>query len=209
MLLLDLDDTIFETKSIDPAVFEPAFSIISEYYQSIEPAIVIEAITSELWSKPTDVVFQKYKTPHSIVLKFYEQLERIDHKALQIKTFEDYAVLQSIPQRKILVTTGLRGLQIAKIKALGIESDFEAIKIDDPRLNPRQHKIDIFRQILKVTALPPETIWVIGDNPNSEIKAGRTLGMRTIQRKSSHRSSDSCADYEIESFAELTEIVKC
>jgi len=87
---------------------------------------------------------------------------------LNIKAFEDYKVIKTFRKKKVLVTTGLRPLQLAKIKALGIENDFE--EIDDPRLIPRTHKIDIFAQILLNSGKKVEDIWVIGDNPESEIK---------------------------------------
>ena len=51
-------------------------------------------------------------------------------------------------------------------------------------------------------------MYLIGDNPESEIKAGKKLGMRTIQRKSDSKVSSKYSDYEIESFEELKEIIK-
>ena len=207
MLILDLDDTIFQTNSINPEIFESAFSIIHNYYHSRETGIPIEKMITALWSQPHDLVFSKYKTPTYIISEFYTQISTINYSTLNIKTFDDYKWIRNNSKRKILVTTGLKELQLAKIKALGIESDFEAIKIDDPRLHPRQHKLDIFKQILKETAIAPKEIWVIGDNPDSEIKAGKQLGMNTVQRKSSSKKSSLFADYEIDSFAELIEIL--
>ncbi|MEM9889028.1 MAG: HAD hydrolase-like protein [Bacteroidota bacterium] len=93
------------------------------------------------------------------------------------------------------------------VKALGIENDFDAIFIDDPRQTPRQHKMDIFKQILFETKKDPKEIYVIGDNPASEIKAGKQLGMKTIQRKSRHKKIAKFADYVIESFEELGSII--
>lgn len=205
LLIFDLDDTIFQTNSINPKIVKPAISILKEYYYSTE--VEVGDIISALWSKPIDFVFEKFKTPKSIVSKFYKQVEKIDFKQLKIELFEDYQIVQSIRKRKILVTTGIKELQMAKIRALGIESDFESIKIDDPRFNPRKHKLDIFSEILNTTELTPTEIWVIGDNPDSEIKAGKKLGMNTIQRKSKTKKSSEYADYEIESFNELIQIL--
>lgn len=208
MLILDLDDTIFKTKSINPKVFEAAFSIIKDYYKTSHLDIDIQLLISDLWREPIDHVFSKYSTPKAIIAEFYTEIEHIDFEQLDIKPFDDYRILQSLTIDKILVTTGLNGLQTAKIKALGIGSDFSNIFIDDPRQTPRQHKIDIFSQILKRSKKQPKDIWVIGDNPASEIKAGNTLGMTTIQRTSNSRVPSEFSDYIIDSFDELKDIIR-
>jgi len=208
MLLLDLDDTIFQTNSMNPKIFDSAISVIRKYYSSKKTEENIEKIELELWSNPIDVVFSKYQTPKIIRTEFYKRIRNINYATLNISTFKDYEVIKSLAVTKILVTTGLKELQLGKIKALGIESDFESIHIDDPQIKPRQYKIDIFKQILNDSKIAPEEIWVIGDNPDSEIKAGKKLGMRTIQRKSNSKKSSKFSDYEIESFEELKGILK-
>ncbi|MEL7121213.1 MAG: HAD hydrolase-like protein [Bacteroidota bacterium] len=207
MLILDLDDTIFQTNSMNPKIFDPAFSVIKAHYYSTQADTNAEQMILEMWEKPLDVVFAKYNTPEAVIAEFYKKVGNVDFRELEIKTFQDYKVIESLPQRKILVTTGLEELQWAKISALGIESDFESIKIDDPRSNPRRYKIDIFRQILQETGMLAEDIWVIGDNPESEIKAGNQLGMNTIQRKSKSKNISELADYVVDSFNEVIDIL--
>lgn len=155
---------------------------------ALEPTVQEEEIISDLWSKPIDEVFSTHKIPKEIASIYYQEIA-------------------ALLFRKILVTTGLRELQMAKINALGIESDFEMIYIDDPREKPRRHKINIFNEILNETQQRPQEIWVIGDNPESEMKAGKALNMNTIQRKSSSKKSSQYSDYEIDSFEELKEII--
>lgn len=208
MLIIDLDDTIFHTQSMDPKIFDSAISVIKNYYHSNELIVKGNELIAELWLRPTDDVFSEYGTPKEIVAKFYQAIAKIDFNELDIQAFDDYKAIASIALSKVLVTTGLRELQWAKIKALGIESDFEAIYIDDPRDQPRRHKINIFKQILEETQKAPEEIWIIGDNPESEIKAGKALKMNTIQRKSPSKPSSKYADYEIDTFEELKKIIK-
>jgi len=193
---------------MNPKIFNDAISVVKRYYDTSELNVKVGEIISELWSKPVDEVFLKYKTPKTIVDEFYNKIADIDFSKLKIKPFDDYEAIQSISIKKILVTTGLRELQTAKIKALGIASDFDSIRIDDPREKPRQYKMDIFKQILTETKKSPKEIWIIGDNPESEIKAGKILGMRTIQRKSKTKESSEYADFEIASFRELKNIIK-
>lgn len=207
MIIIDLDDTIFQTKSMNPQIFDPAISIVKRYYETQAEERKVDEIISALWSKPVDVVFTNFKTPQTVVSDFYHQIANIDYNQLDIQPYDDYKIISSLPGKKILVTTGLQELQKAKIKALGIEKDFDSVHIDDPRKRPRQHKIDIFKQILLETKKAPSDIWVIGDNPESELKAGKQLGMRTIQRKSSTKLSSVYADFEIESFEELKNIL--
>lgn len=207
MLILDLDDTIFETKSMNSKIFDSAISLIKNYYERSDSAVKSEEIIADLWSYPIDVVFVKYNTRKPLINEFYKRIEAIDFQKLDIKTFEDYKELRTLTENKMLVTTGFKKLQWAKIKALSIENDFDQIYIDDPRSTPRNHKIDIFRQILIETKKKPKEIWVIGDNPESEIKAGKELGMKTIQRKSKSKNLSEFADYKIESFYELRSII--
>lgn len=208
MLIIDLDDTIFSTKSMNQQIFAHPISVLEQHYLNNEPNVNHKELIAEAWTIPIDQVFNKYKTPEQVISNFYQAISNIDYQELKIATFDDYAVIPFIPLRKILVTTGLRELQLAKITALGIESHFESIYIDDPRDEPRQHKVDIFRQILNDTRFLAENVWVIGDNPDSEIKAGKTLNMKTIQRRSPSKNSSSYADYEIDSFEELRSIIR-
>ena len=208
MLILDLDDTIFETKSMNSNIFDSAINLIENHYEYHHSKTKSKEIITELWSYPIDVVFAKHQTEESLVQEFYQLISEIDFRELEIQVFEDYREVKRLDERKVLVTTGLKELQNAKIKALGIENDFEEIFIDDPRLFPRRHKTDIFRQVLSNTKIEPHRIWVIGDNPESEIKAGKELGMNTIQRKSKSKKISELADYYIESFDELERIIK-
>ena len=154
------------------------------------------------------MVFSKHNIPNRITTSFYEEIAKIDDKQLSIKPFQDYSEVNSLTYKKVLVTTGLRELQMAKINALNIASNFEDIYIDDPRELPRKDKQLIFQSIIKQYQIEPKNIWVIGDNPTSEIRIGKALGMNTIQRKSESKSSTLDADYVIESFTELRKIIK-
>lgn len=207
MIILDLDDTIFETSSMNPKLFDSAISIVKKYYQN-ESIELSEEIVGKLWTDPADKVFDKYKTPEEIVQAFYNEICSVDFKELQIKTYEDYPVLREIETTKVLVTTGLTELQNAKINALGIREDFESVHIDDPRLIPRMHKYKIFSNILDHFNLQSEEIWVIGDNPESEIKAAHSLGMKTIQRLTKSKPVSGLADFRIKTFKELKDILQ-
>ena len=206
MLLLDLDDTIFETASIPHKVVEPAIVVVRTWFETEFGIEKANQIISALWKLPFDIVSRKYEIPNEVQADFFRKLDAIDYN-LDIRPFDDYPELLKIPKRKILVTTGFLKLQNAKIDALKIRNDFEAIYIDDPREKNRRHKKGIFESILKNTNLPPSEFWVIGDNPNSELKAGRELGMRTVQRLKISREKSEVADFGIFGFEELGKLI--
>ena len=207
MLILDLDDTIFKTNSMKAEIFEPAVLLIQGYFEKEYGEEKASEVIEELWKFPFDSIAQKYHIPQNIQIDFFKTLDEIDYQ-LNISTFEDYPQLKQLKKRKILVTTGFKKLQQAKIKALKIEGDFEAIFIDDPREKDRAFKKGIFEKILAKEKLQPEEVWVIGDNPDSELKAGKALGMNTIQRLKRKDSKAKNADYTIETFKELEMIIK-
>ena len=98
---------------------------------------------------------------------------------MKMSTFEDYEEIRKMPYKKFLVTTGFTNMQQSKVKQLNIENDFKEIHIIDPQISNKTKK-DVFRDIIERYDLKPEDILVIGDDPNSEIKAGNELGIDTI-----------------------------
>ena len=206
MLILDLDDTIFLTSSMDPKIFGSALKVIESYNQE-ESTLNTESLINELWSEPIDSVFDHYSIPKEIKNEFYREISRINYTELKIEPFNDYSEIRKYKMDKILVTTGLSELQNAKIDALDIRNDFAKIFIDDPRIKPRNTKFKIFQEILKSTNKSPDQIWVIGDNPNSEIEAAYKLGLNTIQRKSITKIKSKMTKYYISNFNELDKIL--
>ncbi len=205
MIILDLDDTIFKTSTINRSIFDSAIHTIKGFYQNATK-YNSDTIINELWERPIDVVFNTYSTPIEIREEVYVKISEINYHELEIKPFCDYSVIKEYGMKKLLVTTGLTEMQNAKIDALGIRNDFEAIFIDDPRTNPRINKFQIFEGILNRTGKKPDQVWVIGDNPESEIEAAHRLGINTIQRKSETKRRSEIANYYIESFNELSGI---
>jgi len=203
MLITDLDDTIFQTSSMNPRVFDSAINVIIDYYDKDHSQRIID----EIWLYPIDIVFSKYKTPKSIINEFYHKISEINYNDLDIKTYDDYPAFLKLRGDKILVTTGLKELQNAKIDALGIRNDFINIYIDDPRTQPRFGKYEIFSDILNSTYKEANKMYVIGDNPDSEIEAAHRLGINSIQRSSKSKVKSELADFYIDSFYELSEII--
>ena len=62
---------------------------------------------------------------------------------------------------------------------LAIEHDFDEIHIVDPEESPRTKK-DVFADIMERHSLVPADVLIIGDDPESEIKAAAALDIDTF-----------------------------
>jgi putative hydrolase of the HAD superfamily len=204
-LILDLDNTIFRTRSIDKKVFDPFFEHLAYGLKSTHDSRVIETIIKDLWDFSWDVVIERHKISAPL---FYRSLDFLDNMKLELKisTDDDYAVLKSIDLPKFLVSTSLTSLQKAKIEALGIANDFQKIVINDTFKKPGNKK-EIFKELVREFNLVPERTFVVGDNADSEIKAGNELGMVTIQILRYGVVKGDNAQYYVRSFGELPKIL--
>jgi putative hydrolase of the HAD superfamily len=205
-LILDLDDTIFQTRSMDPKVFTPFFDHL---YLGLSPVFkqeTIDQIMDELWQKTWEVVINEYNIPRSIITDAIQVLDQLELD-LDISPYPDYSYLQTIQCPKFLVTTSLSSLQNSKIKALNIAHDFTKIIINDT-FKEQKTKLDIFRDLMTTFNLVPETTYVIGDNADSEIRAGNALNMVTVQILRDQAVRGDNARYYISSFHELEDILK-
>ena len=180
-LLLDLDHTLFDPESIPTTVMEPAFAQLRAAHARIGGISkeVLEASILEIMGSPITLVARKHGWPDELrrsALEASGSAVLPDHLPL----FPDVAELVRLPQRKILVTTGVSAVQFQKIASLGIGAWLDAVHVDDALAVPRLGKKAVFRAILAEEGLPAEEVVVVGDNLESEIAAGAALGMRTV-----------------------------
>ena len=204
-IILDLDNTIFETRSINKNVFQDFFNHFARNLKPLYSSTEITLILDDLWDKTWQEVLVKYNIPEKLLLDAFQILDKTEMN-LNISTYTDYAYIKKIECPKFLVTTSLTSLQIAKIKALNIEGDFTKIVINDT-FKESKTKQDIFKELLLEYNLIPEFTYVIGDNAESEIKAGNSLNMLTIQILRPGVIKGNNARYYIESFKELEKIM--
>ena len=120
----------------------------------------------------------------------------------------DLGELQSVPADKFLVTSGFRNFQNSKIDSLGIRNQFKRIDIDDAEdflPDPSPGKAPLFERIRDTERLHANQVLIVGDNPGSEIAAGNSLGMSTVQVLRPRVERSSQATHHIESLSELPE----
>lgn len=174
-LLLDLDNTIYPVSSIGNELFKPLFELISEdegHRQNINQ------IKLEVMRTPFQKVASDFGFSDELLSQGLHLLQETSC-TMDMSVFEDYKVVKNMSIIKFLITTGFTKMQYSKIAQLGITDDFEEIHVVDPQWSD-QTKKDVFTDILNRFQFTPSEVLVIGDDPNSEIKAANELGIDTV-----------------------------
>jgi putative hydrolase of the HAD superfamily len=107
---------------------------------------------------------------------------------------------------KFLVTTGFLKLQQSKVEGMKIRNDFKEIHIVDPSTSDRTKK-DLFAEIIERHGYHKSEVLVVGDDPQSEIKAAQDLGIDAILYDKSGLHKGITSIRRIENFKELIDLV--
>ena len=179
-LILDLDNTIYPVNSISENLFADLFARLDQNAEIInaDDADTINKIKDEMTRRPFQHIADEFDLNQEVRNKMEDQLRNMTYE-LPIRPFDDYHHVRTIQLDKFLVTTGYSKLQWSKVRMLGIEDDFKQIHIVDPDVN-QQTKKDVFAEIMQTYNYTPGDLLVIGDDPESEIKAAKTLGIDTF-----------------------------
>jgi FMN phosphatase YigB (HAD superfamily) len=110
-------------------------------------------------------------------------------------------LLEQVPGERFLVTSGFRRLQQSKIVALGIERHFSEILIDAIDAPARKRKRALFQQITASRHFSASDVLVAGDNPESQIAAGKSLGIRCVQTLRPGVLRSDLADFHVKRVA--------
>ena len=167
---------------------------------------IVHRIIKDGYTKPIDYVIQKYdidKKSQRLISQYFNDLEI----EIDAHVYPDYKYVNESDAFKILVTTGISKIQEAKIKVLGIGSDFQEVIINDPFKSVKT-KFQTFKCLKEKYQLDISNTYIIGDGASLEIDAGHRLGFKTIQMIRDHRTKRiDCADFQISSFYELDYIL--
>jgi len=206
-LIYDLDDTIIPTRLIPSSTFKLVFDAIKQANKGVVHPNLLEQAFDDLWRMPFDIVASNFGFTDLMIMAGRQALLNTDYQ-LSLVPFDDYQVVKEIMCKRFLVTTGITKLQQAKINSLFKDGDFDEIIIDDPYQENRLGKQKIFADIANRHQIEAAQMWIIGDNPESEIKAGNTLGMTTVQilRPGIKRTENST--YIINTFHELKDLIE-
>ena len=173
-IILDMDNTIYPVHSIGFKLFKVLFDLIEESGDHAN----IEEIKAALMKRPFQVVANEYGFSNKLKGDCLALLQELTVEET-MQPFEDYEEIRKITLPKYLVTTGFPKLQHSKVEQLGIESDFEGIFIVDLNI-PGASKKAVFQRIMQGNNFTPADLIVVGDDINSEIKAGQELGIDAV-----------------------------
>ena len=179
-IIFDLDSCLAAANEVGDELFVPAFAAIRAANRGTVPEAALRAAFDECWRCAFDFVADKYRFSAAMRAAGWQAFARIEVNE-PMHGYGDLAVLQELPVRRFMVTSGFRRLQESKVRALGFAEWFAAIHIDAIDEPERKGKHGHFKDLLATHGLPPSAVLVVGDNPDSEIAAGNRLGMKTIQ----------------------------
>ncbi len=206
-LILDLDNTIYPVSSIADNLFGELFRVLDQYSGSIntDDTDRINEIKQAMMRRPFQHIADEFKLGDELRNKITDTLKNMTYD-LPMQPFADYEFIRQIPLDKFLVTTGFVKLQMSKVKMLGIEQDFKTIHIVDPEVSG-QTKKDVFAGIMETHGYNPGDLLVIGDDPESEIKAAFALGIDTFLFDPENRYPDALATHKGNNLKEVTTII--
>ncbi len=197
-IIYDLDNTIYPASSIGPVLFAPVLTLIQN---SGEHHTDMEGIKKDILRKPFQHLAAKYNFSEALTNKGINLLQHYCYEGV-IAPFPDYKENKNLPGEKYLVTTGFVTLQRSKIKQLGIEQDFKEIHIVDPQTSAKTKK-DVFADIIQRNNHDVSEVLVIGDDPESEIKAAIELGIDVVLYDPFHFHPGNITLPKITNFKEL------
>lgn len=201
-VFFDLDFCIFDTRSLGENILDP---VLAPLYASSLPREHQQLIAKTLWSTSLEDTIALFSLDDSLA-----EAMREAHRSLVVpdtaRTYGDEDALSDLLVYRALVTSGYRAWQEAKLTQLNIAHLFDEIiidTIDDPQ--SRKGKQIIFSELLTKHGWQPQEVFVVGDNPHSELKAARALGITTIQTLRPTIVKDSLATHHIHSLSELAQ----
>jgi putative hydrolase of the HAD superfamily len=205
-IIYDLDNTIYPAKTYCKPIFDRIIHTILSHPDNRYSQLKLEKIKSDLFQTAFVDVAKRYSFPSNLILSGKQILESAEFEE-DLIPYEDCHVIKKLPIKSFLVTSGNIVFQEKKIKSLNITHLFDEIYIDDENAKPRIGKEIIFKTILKNIECNAEQVVVVGDNISSEILAGNSLGMYTIQilREGIQKGIEARA--YIHSFTELPAII--
>ena len=205
-VFLDLDNCICDAREPGGDLFEPAFDAICRANDGHVSDDQLQAAFGECWSTSFDLVARRYGFTKEMFDAGFAVFSRLEGRK-PLFGYPDLPVLPGLAIDKYLVTTGFRLLQDSKVRALGIAPWFRKVVIDAVDVPPARGKQAIFADLLAEGGYDAARVLAVGDNPLSELAAGKALGMVTVQtlRRGVEKAP---ADAHIHSFEELAELIQ-
>jgi putative hydrolase of the HAD superfamily len=204
VLILDLDNTIYPVSSIADHLFSKLFKLIDENLGETDRQAAQKA-KEELTRRPYQHIADEFGFSDELKQQGIQMLSNIRFEE-PMYPYEQYNDLRQIPIDKFLVTTGFTKLQMSKVEMLNIGSDFKQVYVVDPEQSNLTKK-DIFQKIMQENGYAKEEVLVIGDDPESEIKAAVELGIDTFLFDPEGKYTNQNVTHHARDYRDVAEIV--
>lgn len=179
-IFFDLDNTLSAAEEVGNRFFDPVFSAMKAANDGSVPENLLDQVFTDIWQTAFDAVAAKYCLPKVMVEAGWKEYAELEMKK-PMRGYPDLHMLKDLPVKRFLVTSGFRKLQQSKLDALGIAGWFDGVYIDATDEPGHKGKRAIFEEIMAENGFNKADVIVVGDNPESEIEAGNSLGLQTVQ----------------------------
>jgi putative hydrolase of the HAD superfamily len=179
-IIFDLDNCLVPGDAIGGAAYEPAFDAIRRANDGRLSDAELAAAFADMWRHPLGDVARSHRFTPGMLAAGWQVFAHMEARA-PLQGYADLGVLAELTVPRFLVTTGFRRLQESKIAALGLRDLFTEIRIDVVDEPDRRGKQQLFHEIRQAHGYVSRQMLVVGDNAESEIRAGNELGMTTVQ----------------------------
>ena len=206
-IIFDLDKCLAPPEEIGREFFEPPIDAIRGANNRTLSDEALETAIRDFWHLSYDDI----ATRHGFSPAMFEAGWKA-YRSLRmpgpLRGYGDLDVLAEFRVPLFLVTTGFREFQESKVEALGIRERFVEVIVDAIDGHVRLGKYRIFGELVDRHRWQPESVLVVGDNPESEIAAGNRLGMPTVQILRMGVPRDASAQHHVVDLAELREMLR-
>lgn len=201
--IFDLDNTLYSVPEYGDRMFKELFSMIEE---SGDYKGDLQEIKDQLMRVPVQKVADNFSFGEELKEKSVEHLRQLTYDE-RIMPFPDYELIRQLPGDRFIVTMGFEKFQWSKIKAMKIEQDYKEIFVVDPDTSDKI-KRDLFEKIISKYGYPTSDVFIIGDDPDSEVLAAQELGAHSILFDADDRNEARQGVTKVKGFKELIAILK-
>lgn len=201
--IFDLDNTLYSVPDYGDRMFKQLFGIIEE---SGDYKGDLQEIKDEMMRVPMQKVAENFSFGEELKGKALEHLRQLTYNE-PITPFPGYELIRDLPGDRFIVTMGFEKFQWSKIKSMKIEQDYKEIFVVDPDTTDKI-KRDLFEEIISKYSYATSDVFIIGDDPDSEVLAAQELGAHPIlfDVGDGHKARQGVT--KVNSFKELLAILK-
>jgi putative hydrolase of the HAD superfamily len=213
--VFDLDNTLYDSTTIPREMLAPCVRAVRQANTGPQaiPAETLESAILAAYRFGFLAVADRRSLPAFLRAAWREAYRHLTVTGPLYPYPDVLPALAALDLIKLLLTTGFRGMQESKIKALDIAGMFQGIYIDVLETGTLHGgnghgKQRLLEEMLITHRLAPEDTLVIGDSPENEIAAGNALGAVTVQILRPGVAYSDSARHHIETLADLPPLVR-